>query len=135
MHKRKTSLRRAIQPAKTPAAMSIIFKIMTPSDWQGFKSAGIYGGSAVDLADGFIHFSTREQLLDTLNKHYEGQTPLYVVEVDPAKLDASALKWEPARDSLFPHLYADLGMVAVVRSTRIQALPNGSFSAASLDAV
>ena len=65
------------------------------------------------MRDGFIHFSTAEQLAETAAKHFAGQTDLVLVAVDGDTLGA-LLKWEPSRGgALFPHLYAALPITAV----------------------
>lgn len=107
--------------------MARIYKILTQADWKTFQAAGAYKGSPVDLADGYIHFSTLDQLVATLNKHYEGQCDLEIVAVESDTLDACALKWEPARGSLFPHLYCDLPISAVTGSYTIHAQADGHF--------
>lgn len=88
--------------------MSIIFKIEDKDIWQAAKEAGTYQGSQHDNRDGFIHFSTKEQLATTLTKHYAGKTNLVLIAVNQDSL-GPALKWEPSRGgALFPHLYAPL---------------------------
>jgi uncharacterized protein (DUF952 family) len=90
------------------------FKIFTSDQWAQFQADGVFKGAPVDLADGYIHMSTAEQLEETLNKHFAGQTGLVVAEIDLTPL-GPALKWEPSRGgALFPHLYADLTMGSVV---------------------
>ena len=82
-----------------------IFKICPAAEWHEAKTSGRYLGSADDLRDGFIHFSTAAQLAGTLAKHFPGQADLLLIAVSAAKL-GEALKWEPARQGeLFPHLY------------------------------
>lgn len=88
--------------------------------WHEAERAGLYGGSADDARDGFIHFSTLDQLAGTLDKHYRGQTDLLLVTVDADAL-GDALRWEPSRHgALFPHLYGPLALGAV---TAVQDLP------------
>jgi uncharacterized protein (DUF952 family) len=88
--------------------VSRIFKILTRAQWQDAQAAGVYGGSAVDQADGFIHFSTGHQAGDTARRHFRGQSGLVVLEVEGDDLGA-ALRWEPSRGGeLFPHLYGSL---------------------------
>jgi uncharacterized protein (DUF952 family) len=92
----------------------IIYKICTADDWRAAIASGVYGGSAHDQRDGFIHFSTYAQLAGTLAKHYAGQDDLLLAGVDAEKL-GTALKWEPARNAeLFPHLYTPLALSAVL---------------------
>jgi uncharacterized protein (DUF952 family) len=79
--------------------------------WEEAASIGAYRGSAVDLRDGFIHFSTSTQLADTLRRHFVDQRGLVLVAVDPDDLGAR-LRWEPSRSGdLFPHLYGELPVV------------------------
>jgi uncharacterized protein (DUF952 family) len=86
----------------------MIYKICTAAEWRDAERRGAFTGSAVDIADGFIHFSTAAQVEETARRHFAGQTDLVLVAVNPAKLRA-ALKWEASRGGdLFPHLYGDL---------------------------
>jgi uncharacterized protein (DUF952 family) len=95
--------------------MTTIYKICTVSEWHGAEQAGAYRGSAVDRKDGFIHFSTAEQVPKTASKWFAGQRDLVLVAVDGDALGAR-LKWEPSRGgALFPHLYGDVELSAVLR--------------------
>jgi uncharacterized protein (DUF952 family) len=89
------------------------FKILTALQWAQFQSTGEFSGAPVDLADGYIHLSTADQLEETLAKHFAGQTNLSIAEIDLGSF-GDALKWEVSRGgALFPHLYAPLPMSAV----------------------
>lgn len=93
--------------------MTLIYKICTQEEWRDAEQRGQFEGSAVDKADGFIHFSTAEQAEETVSKHFAGQTNLVLVTVDTEKLSVE-LKWEESRGgALFPHLYEPLGVGAV----------------------
>jgi uncharacterized protein (DUF952 family) len=97
--------------------MTLIYKICTQAEWRDAEQLGQFIGSTVDKADGFIHFSTAEQVEETAAKHFAGQTDLVLVTVDTEKL-TGALKWEESRGgALFPHLYEplDVGAVEAVR--------------------
>src|SRR5689334_9993585 len=90
-----------------------IYKICNAALWREAQRRQYFPGSAVDLADGFIHFSTAEQVEKTAELHFAGKPDLVIVAVDSEAL-GSALKWEPARaGGLFPHLYGDLPITAV----------------------
>ncbi len=103
--------------------MPSIYKLLGESEWRGAQAEGAFRGSAVDHADGFIHFSTGEQLEETARRHFHGRSDLVCLEVDPQALGA-ALKWEPSRGGdLFPHLYGSLPLSAVRDSW---AVPLGS---------
>jgi len=100
----------------------IIYKIATKAQWAEAGKTGVFAGAPVDLADGYIHFSTAAQARETAAKHFAGQDDLLLVAVEAAKL-GEALKWEVSRGgALFPHLYAPLDLSAVVW---VKALPLG----------
>lgn len=91
-----------------------IFKICGQNEWAMAMKSGVYTGSPADKADGFIHFSTMGQLATTAAKHFAGRRDLVLAAVDPDALGA-ALKWEPARGGdLFPHLFGNMPMSAVL---------------------
>ena len=96
--------------------MTTIYKICTAAEWHEAEHAGAYRGSAVDRQDGFIHFSTAEQSMETARKWFAGQRDLVLVAVDGDAL-GTRLKWEPSRGgALFPHLYGALQLGAVLRA-------------------
>ena len=100
----------------------IIYKIATRDEWAEAETKGRFDGAPVDLADGFIHFSTAAQVKETAAKHFAGKADLLLVAIDTGKLD-SPLKWEVSRGgALFPHLYAPLDPAAVLW---VKALPLG----------
>ena len=93
--------------------MTTIYKICDAAQWAEAERAGEFRGAAIDLTDGYIHFSTAGQVAETAAKHFARMTDLVLVAV--AVEDVSgALKWEPSRGgALFPHLYGVLPMAAV----------------------
>jgi uncharacterized protein (DUF952 family) len=94
------------------------FKIFTADQWTAFEAGGVFDGAPVDLADGYIHMSTADQLDETLAKHFVGQTGLVVAEID-LKACGEALKWEVSRGgALFPHLYAPLTLASVIQTVQ-----------------
>jgi uncharacterized protein (DUF952 family) len=103
--------------------MTTLYKICPADDWHAAEAAGIFHGAPIDLADGFIHFSTAGQVAETAAKHFDGMTNLLLIAVDGAQLGPT-LKWEPSRGgALFPHLYGPLDLAAVVS---VRPLPLGS---------
>jgi len=90
------------------------YKVLTAEQMDVLLTEGVFLGAPVDLADGYIHLSTAEQVTETVNKHFAGQTDLHVAAVDLAAL-GDAVKWEPSRGGqLFPHVYAALPLSAVM---------------------
>ena len=106
--------------------MRRIYKICPASAWREAERQGVYRGSAVDIRDGFIHFSLPSQLAETARKHFLGQTGLFLIEVDADAL-GDALRWEPSRsDELFPHLYGELDLGAVTNVLDMHTRADGS---------
>jgi uncharacterized protein (DUF952 family) len=90
-----------------------IYKICERALWREAQAAGAFGGAAIDLRDGFIHFSTAAQVSETAAKHFAGADDLVLIAVDAGAL-GGALTWEPSRGgALFPHLYGALALAAV----------------------
>ena len=89
------------------------FKILTADQWAAFERDGVFAGAPVDLADGYIHMSTADQLDETLAKHFTGQSGLVILTVDLTAL-GDLVRWEESRgQQLFPHIYGSLRMAAV----------------------
>ena len=98
--------------------MTLAYKILTADQWAQFQDEGIFTGAPVDVADGYIHMSTADQLGETLAKHFAGQTSLVIATIDLTQL-GDALKWEVSRGgALFPHYYGALPIAAVVATDK-----------------
>jgi uncharacterized protein (DUF952 family) len=96
--------------------MRAIFKILSRQEWEQALALGRFEGSAVDLADGFIHFSAADQWAETARRHFAGRKDLMLLTVDADRL-GEALKWEPSRGgALFPHLYEPLDCAMVIEA-------------------
>ncbi|MBB4009384.1 DUF952 domain-containing protein [Allorhizobium taibaishanense] len=103
-------------------AAETVYKIVPETLWQKARAEGVFTGAAIDLSDGFIHFSTAAQARETARLHFAGQEGLLLIAVDGAALGAK-LVFEASRGgALFPHLYAALPLSAVVAEW---ALPLG----------
>jgi len=105
--------------------MSTIYKICPRVLWQEAEARGRFDGAPIDLSDGFIHFSTADQVRETAAKHFSGQGDLLLIAVDGDRLGA-ALKYEVSRGgALFPHLYAPLDLAAVLWAKPLPLAPSG----------
>src|SRR5262245_36617767 len=112
--------------------MTLIYKICPRPLWQEAERAGVFRGAPVDRADGYIHFSTAEQVRETAAKHFDGQADLVVVAVEAETLGAT-LRWEPSRGgALFPHLYGELSLQDVVWAKALALGPDGRHDFSSL---
>jgi len=100
----------------------VIYRLLAREAWLEAERSGSFRGSAHDLRDGFIHFSTAAQVRETAAKHYAGQSELLLLHVAVDALTAP-LRWEVSRNGeLFPHLYGELPASAVFR---VEPLPLG----------
>ncbi|MBD3677267.1 MAG: DUF952 domain-containing protein [Rhodobacteraceae bacterium] len=103
----------------------MIYKIFRADEWAAFEAAGETAGAPVDLADGYIHFSTATQAAETAAKHFAGETGLVLLALDADAL-GDALKWEPSRGgALFPHLYRTLKLSEIVWQTDLPLASEG----------
>lgn len=94
----------------------LIYKIFRAPEWAALQADGETAGAPVDLADGFVHFSTAEQAEETAAKHFAGVDGLVLLAVESETL-GDALKWEVSRGGAkFPHLYALLRLDSVLWS-------------------
>jgi len=114
--------------------MGRIYKIVGAQEWRAALASGVFAGSAVDLADGYIHFSDAAQAPETAAKWFSRAPDLILVAVETAALGA-ALKWEPSRGGQsFPHLYAPLPLEAVLWAKPLPLGPDGAHRFPDLEA-
>lgn len=102
------------------------YKVLTGPQLADLLARGRFAGAPVDLADGYIHLSTEAQLVETLLKHFAGQDDLWIATVDLTAVHQD-LRWEPSRGGqLFPHVYAELPLAAVVAHGPVEWLSGGT---------
>ena len=103
--------------------MRIIYKICPTLLWREAEEVGFFAGALIDIQDGYLHFSTAQQVRETAARHFSGQSDLLLIAIDADSLGA-ALRYEPSRGgALFPHLYAPLSLSAVLW---VKPLPLGA---------
>jgi len=108
-----------------PGPPKTVYRLLSRAAWQQARAAGSFLGSEHDLRDGFIHFSTAQQVAETAARHYAGLTDLLLLEVSADALGAD-LRWEASRGgALFPHLYGSLPLSAVTRVEPLELDANG----------
>jgi len=92
----------------------LIYKIFRGPEWKVLQEAGRTVGAPIDVADGYIHFSTAAQAQETAAKWFDQVQGLWLVAFE-AEAMGDDLKWEPSRGGdLFPHLYRPLMLDEVV---------------------
>nr|WP_068318148.1 DUF952 domain-containing protein [Pseudovibrio hongkongensis] len=109
--------------------MALIYKIAPRTMWEAAIKTGVFSGAPVDIADGYIHFSTDDTLQGTLDKHFAGQQDLLLLAFRSEDFAPDELKWEPSRGgALFPHLYAPLPTAKLYWQKPIPMNDDGSHS-------
>lgn len=110
----------------------LVYKILRGPEWDDLRARGRTEGAPVDVADGFVHFSTAAQVAETAARHFAGAEGLRLLACDPGALGA-ALKWEPSRGgALFPHLYRPLLISDILWSRDLPLGPEGHVFPADL---
>lgn len=103
-----------------------IYKVIDKDVWSAAKVTGEFAGAAIDIRDGYIHLSSAEQVVETVQKHFAGQDNLLLLSVSTAKM-ADDLKWETSRnDQRFPHLFRPLTAAEVVAEEPLPLNEDGS---------
>ena len=90
-----------------------IYKIFRADEWHALEAEGESLGAPIDLADGYVHFSTADQAAETAEKYFAGIEGLMLLAVEAD--GCAEIKWEASRGgALFPHLYRALKMSDVI---------------------
>lgn len=105
---------------------AVAYKVLTAEEIAELLENGSFAGAPVDLADGYVHMSIAEQVRGTVDKHFAGQHDLHIAAIDLAAL-GELIRWEVSRGgALFPHLYAQLPLDAVIAHAPLQRATDGS---------
>lgn len=104
-----------------------IYRFTLRTQWEKGLREGTYVAEDFDV-DGFIHLSTKEQLIETANLHASRKQELVLLVIDTKKVKAP-LKFEASRNGdLFPHIYGDLNLDAVIAVHDFPPNEDGTFS-------
>ena len=108
---------------------TLIYKIATRAAYAPAENGPSFAGMPIDAQDGYMHFSTSEQLSETLRLHFAGQDDLVLLAVRTADL-GDDLVWEPSRGGqMFPHLYGGpLATAAIAWEAPLSVAADGSCS-------
>src|SRR5438132_14063270 len=91
---------------------AMIYHITPRETWEQAQTEGAYWGDTLDT-EGFVHASTRRQVVATANRFYKGKADLVLLCIEAARLE-SEVRYEPAESGeLFPHIYGPLNVDAV----------------------
>jgi len=111
----------------------LIYKVFRAGEWAELEAKGATRGAPVDVADGYVHFSTAAELAETLRRHFAGERGLWLLAVD-ADAIGDAIRWEQSRGgALFPHLYRPLARADVLWARPLADGPDGPVAPAGLE--
>ncbi len=92
---------------------------MDKKEWDDFKKDKRFYGNTFDLESGFIHLSTKSQIKDTINRYFQDQKNIVILQICEKKIKEN-IKWEISRNNqLFPHLYGFLELFDVKKVDNI----------------
>lgn len=104
---------------------AVAYKVLTADQMRALE-ADAFEGAPIDLADGYIHLSTRDQLTETVDRHFVGQSDLWVAAIDLAAL-GETVKWEESRGgALFPHIYGSMPLEVVIAYGALERNDDGT---------
>lgn len=105
----------------------IIYHLVQKDAWENNRKDGVYKPPSLKT-EGFIHCSTKKQVLATANRRFTGAKDLLLLVIDTNKVLANIV-FEDLRGigEKHPHIYGPLPLSAV--QTILPFLPNtkGSF--------
>jgi len=110
-----------------------VYRLATAAEWREAQRSGLVPLREIDEKDGYVHLSTRDQVIATANIHFKGAADLLALEIPFAAI-ADNVKFElaPKRGETFPHLYARLEAAQVREAIPLIDGPDGyRFGAAS----
>ena len=105
----------------------MIFHIVPQADWSDVQHQAAYQPASLG-AEGFIHCSTREQLVESATLHFHGQSHLVVLCIDEQRV-AADIRYENLTGGtlLFPHIYGPLNADAIVDVLDLPQTADGTF--------
>ncbi|SDX39622.1 DUF952 domain-containing protein [Hymenobacter psychrophilus] len=107
----------------------MLYRISQPHDWEQAQQTGFF--ASPDLAaEGFIHASELDQVLETARLYYAGSPGALLLEIDETTLMAASVRvereWAAGRQAWFPHLFGPVPLVAVRRAWPLPVAADGA---------
>ena len=111
--------------------MAIIFHIARQEAWasRADQSAAGYYRPEMFPVDGFVHCSTRAQVVKVADIRFHGQQGLVLLCIDTEKVTAE-IRYENLEggDEVFPHIYGEINTNAVVQVAEFEPRVDGYFA-------
>jgi uncharacterized protein (DUF952 family) len=104
----------------------MILHICSDAAWKAAQNSGSYTGDTL-LSEGFIHCSTRDQVIEVADYVFRGRSGLLLLLIDEAKIEEE-IKYEDAGNGkLYPHIYGPLNLDAVMDAVAFPPRDDGTF--------
>lgn len=104
---------------------SHVFHIVPRSEFAVALESGAYEADSLQR-EGFIHCSTRAQVLRTAARFFGGRPGLVLLCIEVERL-GSQLRYEAADGELFPHCYGPIPLDVIPAVIDFPCRPDGSF--------
>lgn len=109
-----------------PAPAEPFLHICSRDGWEAALAKGEYRAASL-ATEGFIHASTRAQVVRVANALFRGREGLVVLWIDPTRVRAE-IRFESAGGvDRFPHVYGPIPVDAVLFVEPLRASPDGLF--------
>ena len=106
--------------------MTSLFHITEQVSWDQAQTNGVYTAPSLET-EGFIHLSSRDQVIGTANRFYQGQLGLVLLEIESDRLQEKLQYDSVPGHGTFPHLYGPLNLDAVIRTLPLTPNSDGHF--------
>jgi uncharacterized protein (DUF952 family) len=106
--------------------MNTILHITHSNEWESAKILGTYRSDTL-ASEGFIHCSSLAQVIGSANRFFKDRKDLVILSIDSDRLHAEIRHEGADENNLFPHIYGELNIDAVIQVTDLESDPNGLF--------
>ena len=107
--------------------MTLLLHITSREQWDRARFAGVYRGDTLDT-EGFIHCSTRDQVLEVADARFRGRQDLVLLCIDSSRVQAPIQYDTVEAGARFPHIYGPLNADAVIKTLPFPPRPDGRFA-------
>jgi uncharacterized protein (DUF952 family) len=104
----------------------LIYHIAAQAEWQRALEAGEYRADTLE-SEGFIHASTRKQVVDTANSFYHGKDGLVLLEIEVKALPVEVRYELAPNGGRYPHIFGPIFPQAVTRVMPFPPDAEGNF--------
>jgi uncharacterized protein (DUF952 family)/RimJ/RimL family protein N-acetyltransferase len=102
-----------------------ILHLCKQQDWDAAQAQGEFRPNSL-AAEGFIHCSRPEQILDVANRYYKGIQGLVLLKIEQSRIVPEII-WEASDGDDFPHIYGPINLEAVAGVIPITPDTDGKF--------